>query len=127
MRRAVEFAAVALLATSLGACGILSGAASSVVSVVANDGPADVAAAEVALTTVERLVVRYEQLPSCGSTGATGLCADPTIVAEIKTADAKAFNAVMAAKKTLAAGDVQVALSAISALQSLVPNISGAN
>jgi hypothetical protein len=98
------------LALALTAC---SGAASN---------PAgDVAAIESSLTAAETIATAYVRLPAC--TGTNGpLCAQPSVVAQIKTADAQAYTLVKAAEQ--AADDpsaVSAALAAVTAL-TLVAN-----
>lgn len=77
-----------------------------------------VAAAQVALTQLEKLALRYTTLPECGPT-APKLCHDPVIKAQIKEYDTYAFNAVMAARR--GAGSLETAVSAIVAFQKIIP------
>jgi hypothetical protein len=75
-----------------------------------------VAAAEIALTNVERLALRYTTLPRCP---AAALCSDAATVQRIKDADNKAYAAVMAARHNEAL--LGLALSSIEAFGSVVP------
>lgn len=77
-----------------------------------------VAAAEIALSELEKLALRYTTLPECGP-ASPRTCHDPAIKARIKEYDSYAFNAVMAARR--GAGSLESAVKAISALQSILP------
>lgn len=79
----------------------------------------DAAAAEVALTTAERLALAYTTLPQCGAAGATAICSDPAIKAKIKAADNTAYTAVKAAET--GGTTVAAAVAAIAALQAVIP------
>jgi hypothetical protein len=71
----------------------------------------DVAALEASLTAAETIATAYVRLPAC--TGTNGpLCAQPPVVAQIKTADAQAYTLVKAAEQ---AADDPSALSAAEA------------
>lgn len=78
-----------------------------------------VAAAQIALTNLERLALRYTSLPRCGSPGATPVCSDPATVQRIKDYDNVAFDAVMRARRNSALLDF--AVGAINALQAVIP------
>lgn len=82
--------------------------------VVANS----VAAAQIALTELEKLAIRYTTLPECAPVSPR-LCHDPVVKARIKEYDNYAFNAVMAARRGV--GSLESAVAAINALQSILP------
>lgn len=77
-------------------------------------------AAVVALTTAERLALNYTSLPRCGTSPKTPVvCSTPSVVAAIKAADQKAYDAVKAAEKNEAF--LSMALVAIADLGTTVP------
>lgn len=84
-----------------------------------------VAGAEIALTAAEREALIYTSLPPCTAPQTNPVCADPAIKARIKAADNTAYNAVMAARQN--AGTIAAAVSAIEALQSLIPASAAAS
>jgi hypothetical protein len=77
-----------------------------------------VAAAEEALTAAETAAALYTGLPPCG-TGAPAICANPSIVAQIKAADNEAYAAVKAAESN--SGTLAAALTAIGSLTDAIP------
>lgn len=80
----------------------------------AGSNPAgDVAVLESSLTAAETIATAYVRLPTCTATNGP-LCAQPSVVAQIKTADAQAYTLVKAAEQ--AADDP----SAVSAAQAAV-------
>lgn len=80
-----------------------------------------VAAAQIALTELERLALRYTTLPECGPAAAPRLCHDPVLKARIKEYDTYAFNAVMSARRGV--GSLETAVAAITAFRDLIPNM----
>jgi TRAP-type C4-dicarboxylate transport system permease small subunit len=98
-----------LLATAL----TLSLAACSTSQPVSND----VAAAEIALTSAERVALIYTTLPRCG--GAVTICSAQATVDKIKALDTEAYTAVKAAQKNSAL--ISAAWAAISSFQSAIP------
>jgi hypothetical protein len=77
----------------------------------------DVAAAEIALTSAERVALIYTSLPRCG--GVARLCSAQATVDSIKALDTKAYTAVKAAEKD--SGLISAAWVAISTLQGAIP------
>ncbi len=77
----------------------------------------DVAAAEIALTSAERVALIYTSLPRCGGTAT--LCSTQVTVDKIKNLDLQAYTAVKAAEKD--SGLISAAWVAISTLQSVIP------
>lgn len=77
-----------------------------------------VAAAQIALTELERLALRYTSLPEC-KPGGPRACHDPAIKARIKEYDNYAFNVVMAARRN--AARVEDAVDAINRFQAVIP------
>lgn len=111
---AIALLLLAPLATlpALGAC-----------SSTASNPQDDVVALEAGLTAAESVAIAYIQLPAC--TGTNGpLCANPTVVAQIKQADSQAYTLVKAAEQ--AADDpsaVSAAEAAITALTVLLSDL----
>ncbi len=99
------------LALSLGACSTTQPAAT-------------VAATEIALTSAEVLAFHYVTLPPCGG-ASTVACSNPALVARIKAADTKAYDAVKVARAATGAGSdngtVAAASAAVAALVAIVP------
>lgn len=129
----MRYAFVITLALSLGACAQQTSFEDTLKSVITTPPPPgpvvapiaktpivanSVAAAEIALTGLEKIAVQYTSLPECTPT-APRVCHDPVIKAKIKEYDSYAFNAVMAARR--GAGSLEMAVKAISALQSILP------
>lgn len=82
----------------------------------------DIAAVEVALTAAETAATAYVKLPAC--TGANApVCADPKIVAQIKSADTQAYDAVQIAKAALSVASLAQAQAAVSALTKAIPAV----
>jgi hypothetical protein len=80
-----------------------------------------IAALEVGLATAETAAVAYKDLPPCGGTAT--VCSDPAIVAQMKAADNKAYDAIKAAEAKAATGasvDLTAATAALSLLQGIV-------
>lgn len=76
---------------------------------------------EQGLITAERLALSYVTLPQCVVSGQP-LCSERTVIAQIKAADAVAYNAIFAARQ--APGDEGKALAAaaaVGALKAAVP------
>lgn len=127
-------AVVVAAALSLGACAqqqaSLEDTLKSVVTTPPPPGPVvapiaktpivakSVAAAQVALTELEKLALQYTTLPECVPAGPR-LCHDPVVKARIKEYDTYAYNAVMAARR--GAGSLETAVKAIVALQAILP------
>lgn len=87
-----------------------------------NNAAASVAALETTLTAAETAALHYTTLPPCPQP--TPVCSEPDVVAQIKAADATAYNAVQAAEASVRAGnapDVTGAELAVAALVALVP------
>lgn len=90
----------------------------------ASDPAANVAAMESSLTIAETIATAYIQLPAC--TGKNGpLCADPNVVAQIKTADAQAYTLVKAAEQAAddasAVSAAQAAITALTVIANSLP------
>lgn len=49
------------------------------------------------------IAVAYRNLPACGSTGATAVCSDPTVVAKLRAADTSAEAMLRAAEVVVSA------------------------
>ena len=81
-----------------------------------------VAGAEIALTAAEQAAFVYTSLPPCTAPVTNPACADPAVKTQIKAADNTAYNAVMAARQNQ--GTIAMAVSAIAALQLMIPNVT---
>jgi hypothetical protein len=84
----------------------------------------NVAAMESSLTAAETIAMAYVRLPAC--TGKNGpLCADPNVVAQIKTADAQAYTLVKAAEQAAdnpsAVTAAQAAVTALTLIANSLP------
>lgn len=76
---------------------------------------------EQSLITAERLALSYAVLPQCVVSGQP-MCSERAVIAQIKAADAVAYNAVYAARQ--APGDdakAMTAAAAVGALMAAVP------
>jgi hypothetical protein len=79
---------------------------------------------ESSLTAAETIATAYVRLPSC--TGTNGpLCAQPSVVAQIKTADAQAYALVKAAAQAAddpsAVSAAQAAVAALTLIANALP------
>lgn len=78
-----------------------------------------VAAAQIALTNLERVALRYTSLPRCTVPVTVPVCSDPATVEQIKHYDNVAFDAVMRARRNGALLDM--AVGAINMFQRVIP------
>lgn len=91
---------------------LLAGCAGSAVNAPVE--PAEVAAIELTLTSLERAALTYTSLPACPT---TKVCADPVLKAKIKADDNKAYAAVQALRSNTAdPAAMAVAKAALAAL-----------
>lgn len=109
LRRMIGAATTALM--------ILTGCAGNPPSAATSNG---VAGAQVALTAAEKAALTYSSLPQCPKQAP--LCSDAATIGKIKSADTAAYNAVKAARLSLAAADVVTANGLIAALVSIIPD-----
>lgn len=84
----------------------------------------EIAALESGLTAADRTALIYTTLKSCSAVGATPVCADDNVKAQIKAKEQVAYDAVKSLKSASAAGlsvDASIAQAAISAYLAVIP------
>jgi hypothetical protein len=96
---------------------IAAGLSLSLAACASNTVGNDAAAAEIALTSAERVALIYTTLPRCG--GVATICSNPATVDKIKALDQQAYTAVKAAENN--SGLISAAWAAISIFQSAIP------
>ena len=96
---------------------VAAAAAALALASCASSAVNDVATLEVTLTGAGNVALAYMSQPQCGTPGATVICSDPTIKAQIKLAFDAAYTAVKQAEAVAnntssSSSDVQKAVAA---------------
>lgn len=108
---------------------ILAGVALAACQSTGQSPAATLAQATNGYNAAAQTFVAYKMLAPCGSALATKLCSDPAVVARLKAADQVAYDALVAAEKSVRAGAsdaqtaVNVAIAAANALASQTANL----
>ncbi len=79
-----------------------------------------------ALAVSGQVVIAYTALPQCGTPGATAICSNPSIVAQMKIAFNTAVNLLVAAQQQAQSGatvDMTAITSAITTLTNLTSSV----